>query len=42
MHSLDFDKIEILSKNLNIEPYQLFLQTKHNITLPRRIDMVEK
>lgn len=38
MHSLDFDKLEILCQCLDIEPFQLFLQTK-DIDLPRRIDM---
>jgi len=39
MHSLDFDKIGLLSKSLKIEPFQLFLQAK-DINLPRRIDML--
>ena len=42
IHSLDFDKIEKLSKALNIEPFQLFLPNNFNTSLPRRIDMVEK
>lgn len=41
LHSLDFDKIEILCKTLDIEPFQLFLQAK-DINLPRRIDMNKK
>lgn len=41
MHSLDFDKIDTLSKCLDIEPFQLFLQPK-DIKLPRRIDMDKK
>lgn len=41
MHSLDYDKLELLSESLKIEPFQLFLQTK-DIQLPRRIDMIKK
>lgn len=41
MHSLDFDKIGILSECLGIEPFQLFLQAK-DVDLPRRIDMNQK
>jgi len=41
MHSLDFDKVALLSENLNIEPFQLFLEAKDK-ELPRRIDMLKK
>lgn len=38
MHSLDFDKMELLCKHLEIEPHQLFLDIQKQ-DLPRRIDM---
>lgn len=38
LHSVDFSKIEMLSKCLNVESFQLFLPAKE-INLPRRIDM---
>lgn len=41
MHSLDFDKMQILCECLDIQPFQLFLQAK-DIELPRRIDMNQK
>ena len=41
LHSADFDVIERLSKCLNIEPYQLFLEPKNEI-LPKRVDMKKK
>jgi len=41
MHSLDFDKVGKLSKCLEIEAFQLFLQAK-DIDLPKRIDMNRK
>lgn len=41
LHTLDFDKIELACKVLNIEPFQLFLEPK-KVKLPRRVDMYRK
>lgn len=40
-HSTDFDIIDKISEELDVRPFELFLEPK-NLTLPRRVDMQDK
>lgn len=40
-HSVDFDVIQKLAKNLDIEPHELFVKIEDK-KLPRRVDMNDK